>query len=155
MPEDEVETGQDVETAKAEQQPVEEPVKEEVVKEEAVEEPVKEEAVKEEPVELGDEAYKNVWPKAIWPADIPNQTPLALRTQLVGHVLLDSDEEVTQDFRMPNNLWLLAGGTIGEKFSYFLHTHAFSEGEGEFTVARVFLQYNDALDGLSPTLRLP
>ena len=104
--------------------------------------------VKEEPVELGDEAYKNIWPKAIWPADIPKQTPLALRTQLVGHVLLNSDEEVRQDFRMPNNLWILAGGTIGEKFSYFLHTHAFSEGEGEFTVARVFLQYNDALDGL-------
>ena len=34
---------------------------------------------KEEPVSLGSEAYKQVWPNAIWPSDIPGAAPLMAR----------------------------------------------------------------------------
>jgi len=35
-----------------------------------------EEMVKEEPIKLGQEAYKDVFPDAIWPSDIPNMPSL-------------------------------------------------------------------------------
>src|SRR3989304_5548664 len=34
---------------------------------------------KEEPVEMGSEAYKKVWPDAVWPSDIPGLPPISLR----------------------------------------------------------------------------
>lgn len=104
------------------------------------------ELVKEEPVELGDEVYKELWPKSIWPSDIPLQIPLAIRTQLMFNQNPE-DAPVENDFHMPHNLYLLAAGTTGERFSYFLHAHVLSVGDNGFNTQRMYLQYNALGDG--------
>jgi hypothetical protein len=41
-----------------------------------------EEMIKDKPVSLGAPAWKRLWPKAIWPSDIPGSIPLAARVNL-------------------------------------------------------------------------
>ena len=48
---------------------------------------------KEEPVEMGDEAYKRLWPNAVWPSTIPAQIPLSLIGRFLGEVDLDGSRD--------------------------------------------------------------
>ena len=94
--------------------------------------------IKEEPVKLGSESYKEVFPDAIWPSDIPGTGPVSLR--LINRTNFASTEP-RSSFEFPHELEILFGGTLGEKFSFF--------GEVEYEHAAEFaygfnLQYNAA-----------
>src|SRR6266508_5306550 len=41
-----------------------------------------EEQIKIKPVSLGAEGYKRMWPKAIYPGDLPGQVPLAVNVKM-------------------------------------------------------------------------
>jgi len=80
------------------------------------------EQVKEMPVSLGSEAYKRVWPNAIWPSDIPGTAPISVRA--VGRINylpngVKEGEESESTFEFPHELEILAAGTIGEDLSFF------------------------------------
>jgi hypothetical protein len=82
-----------------------------------------EELIKEEPVSLGAPAYKRLWPKAVWPSDILGTVPLSLDTTL-SNVTRRTEEEgkqekISNDFRFPEEVGLLSGGTLGESISFF------------------------------------
>ncbi len=82
------------------------------------------EMIKEKPVSLGAPAWKRVWPKAVWPSDIPGSTPLALRVNLPTRWTSEVDEDghreqVKGDFRFPGIVYAQTAGTFGEKFSFF------------------------------------
>ncbi len=90
-----------------------------------------EDLVKEVPVPLGVDAYKRVWPDAVWPSDIPGTVPLSVDVQLTGVTLQVAEEEeevddqisdfpdeTGHDFRFPESVELLAGGTFGETMSF-------------------------------------
>jgi len=75
--------------------------------------------VKQEPVSLGNEHYKQVWPGAVWPSDIPGGAPLSIHA--VGRLIYDpnaADGVVNSTFEMPHEAALLYGGTIGDDFSF-------------------------------------
>lgn len=74
-----------------------------------------EDQVKQEPVSLGSDAYKRVWPDAVWPATIPSHVPLALSTEF----LVEDSDTVDNDFRFPSSVELVAAGTAGDNVSYF------------------------------------
>lgn len=80
-----------------------------------------EEMIKEEPVALGAEGYKQVWPRAVWPSDIPGSVPLSLDTRLTNVTQHDeaTGETFSNDFRFPESLELLSAGTIGDTLSFF------------------------------------
>ena len=77
-----------------------------------------EEMRKEEPVSLGSEAYKKVFPDAIWPTDIPGTPPLAFRA--IGRFLKfdKNTEDGKSSFEMPHELALLFAGTFDDHISY-------------------------------------
>lgn len=77
------------------------------------------EMTKEEPVSMGSEAYKKVFPNAIWPSDMAGSTPLSFRA--IGRVYYDNavQDEKSAYFEMPHELELLYGGTFGDKISYY------------------------------------
>ncbi|GMR24341.1 MAG: hypothetical protein BMS9Abin37_2872 [Acidobacteriota bacterium] len=79
-----------------------------------------EDMVKEVPTELGVDAYKRVWPKAIWPSDIPGTVPLAIDIALAGVTArnAEADETTKNDFRFPERVNLLAAGTFGDLLSF-------------------------------------
>ena len=94
-----------------------------------------EDLVKEVPVPLGVDAYKRVWPDAVWPSDIPGTVPLSVDVRLTGvtrhdaDLLVDpvegdfvfegeADETTGHDFRFPESVTLLGAGTFGETMSF-------------------------------------
>lgn len=76
-----------------------------------------EELVKQKQVPLGAPAWKKVWPKAVWPADIPPSIPVALLVTNTFDVM--PDNAVSNDFALPNEVELFTGGTLGESFSFY------------------------------------
>lgn len=83
----------------------------------------------QKPQSLGAEAYKKMWPKAIFPSDIPAYAPLAMNIKMASvyeSSIGDQGREVTHnDFQFPQEVNLFAGGTMGDHLSFFSElTHA-------------------------------
>jgi hypothetical protein len=82
-----------------------------------------EEQVKEKPVSLGAEAYKRVWPNAVYPGTLPSHVPLAINVKMADLYAASHDETGTQtvknDFQFPQEANLFSAGTLGDKFSFF------------------------------------
>lgn len=83
-----------------------------------------EDMVKEVPVSLGAPAYKRVWPDSVWPSDMPGTVPLSLNTILTNLSERNTNDEgetetIKNDFRFPEEVSLLSGGTLGETLSFF------------------------------------
>ena len=77
---------------------------------------LEEAATKQQPVSLGSEGYKKMFPDALWPSHIPASVPLAVR----GIMRVNSIENTTADgFEFPHEFEILAGGTLGDTFSFF------------------------------------
>jgi len=82
-----------------------------------------EDQIKIKPVSLGAEAYKRMWPNAIYPSDLPGQVPLAMNIKMASvyaSSLDDSGRTVTKnDFQFPQEANLFSAGTLGEHMSFF------------------------------------
>ncbi|HYM62229.1 MAG TPA: hypothetical protein VEZ11_15205 [Thermoanaerobaculia bacterium] len=88
-----------------------------------------EDQVKIKPVSLGSDAYKRLWPRAIYPSDIPGHLPVALNVKFASvyaSTLDDTGRTVTKnDFQFPQEVNLFAGGTFGDHMSYLVEvTHS-------------------------------
>lgn len=84
--------------------------------------------VKEKPVSLGAEAYKQVWPNAIWPADIPGSTPLAVLLESEVTVNSEADETNVSFAGMMGEWELLTAGTIGDNINFLSMLEVEEEG---------------------------
>ena len=86
--------------------------------------------IKEEPVEMGDEAYKNLWPRnAVWPSSIPGLPPISITLQSELDFNLDDDVDARSNFAFPNQVKLLGAGAFGEHTSFFVEL-GFEQGKG-------------------------
>jgi hypothetical protein len=75
---------------------------------------------KDDPVSLGSEAYKQVWPNAIWPSDIPGTSPLAIHASGTLEMPFSQPDSVAKtNFIFPEHVQLFYTGTLGENFSFF------------------------------------
>jgi len=91
--------------------------------------------VKDAPVALGAQAWKDEFPNAIWPGDIPHLPPISFLTRLA--VDFDSRDDVRGDFDFPQSFNFLFGGTFGPDVGFFAHT-----GPG----TRLYLRFANVLD---------
>src|SRR5262245_13319993 len=87
--------------------------------------------VKDSPIALGAEAWKEEFPKAIWPGDIPHLPPISFLTRL--STSFEEGQDVKGDFNFPEYFNFLFGGTFGKDISFFAHT-----GPG----TRLYLQFS-------------
>ena len=74
---------------------------------------------KQQPVEMGDEAYKRLWPKALWPSDIPRNSPLAFVGRFLVEADLDNSRDATFTFLLPEEVELVWAGNLGSKISFY------------------------------------
>lgn len=95
--------------------------------------------IKDEPVSLGAEAYKKVWPDAIWPGNIPGMPPVALRLVSDFNADLGGASGTDTSFEMPQHVQLLYAGALGDRLSAFIQ---FEWEEGEVS-AGGWLQLHD------------
>lgn len=74
----------------------------------------------EAPLPLGEEPWKDLWPRAVWPGELPATVPFALRIQSDIELVPDGAGGHLLDFRFPQEVYLLAGGSLGNHFGAFL-----------------------------------
>src|SRR5512132_1077610 len=82
-----------------------------------------EEEVKDKPVSLGAEAYKKIWPKAVYPGDIPGLPPVAINVKManlyvVSHEPGTGRQIIKNDFQFPQEVNLFTAGTLGDHFGF-------------------------------------
>ena len=82
-----------------------------------------EDMIKEKQVSLGSEAYKRLWPQAIWPGEISSTVPLAVNIKFadVTTSTLNSDGSTTNinnDMQFPQELNIFGAGRLGDHVSY-------------------------------------
>ncbi len=100
----------------------------------------------QKPQSLGAEAYKKMWPKAIYPSDIPASIPLAFNAKMASVYESSTGEDGRQithnDFQFPQEVNLFAGGTLGEHIGFIGElTHAENtDGSTETEIERMQLQ---------------
>jgi len=99
-----------------------------------------EEQVKEKPVVLVAEAYKNVWPKAIWPGSIPGTSPIAFRLN-AGFSYDKARSNTPAEFILPS-AQIFMGGSFNEKISFF-GSILLAKGHNTNAFQMGFLRLND------------
>lgn len=103
-----------------------------------------EQFIKRERVALGAEAWKEVWPDAIYPGWLPASFPLSAYIHQ-RFVYAPPEGGTKFDFDMPHELELFLGGTFGETYSYFAEWVMFEKGENAPGLKRAFFQINDII----------
>ena len=74
---------------------------------------------KAQPVELGDEAYKRLWPKALWPSHIPSSSPISLITRFMFEADLNGSRQAATTFLLPEEIELVWAGNVGDNISFY------------------------------------
>ena len=111
-----------------------------------------EEQIKQRPVSLGSEAYKRVWPDAVWPNELPGNTPLAMNVKMASIYNAATDASgnkttIHSDFQFPQEVNLFAAGTLGEHMSFMAElTHAEnSDGSASTEIEHARLDFDSIL----------
>ncbi len=90
--------------------------------------------VKEPPVLLGAKAYQKVFPKAVYPGEIPGSLPLGFRYS--GFATYNSKQPLSlgflprTDLFTPNTLTMIAAGSFGERLSFWIDDDISTGGSG-------------------------
>lgn len=93
--------------------------------------------VKEPPVMLGAPAYKKIFPKAIYPGDIPGGIPIAFRYS--GNFNYNSRQPAAiaaagftprTDLFAPNTFTIIAAGSFGQNISFWIDDDISTGGSG-------------------------
>lgn len=104
---------------------------------------------KEPGVPLGEEPWKELWPRSIWPGEVPGTVPLALRIQT--DLGIERQRGMTAvDMRFPHELYALAAATLGEQLAAFVETE-WSREEG-LEVVQAKVKIRDPIPGLRSRL---
>ena len=130
-------------------------------------------AVKDDPVSLGSEAYKKVWPDAIWPGTLPHLPPISVVTHTDAGFSprnarrnINGVNDPTKPAANFNNFnaefEILSAGTFDENISYLtvvsLSNIDFGAQDGGVELERGFVSFHDVLCylhiGLNGNLRV-
>ncbi|MCH7657845.1 MAG: hypothetical protein IIB05_05950 [Bacteroidetes bacterium] len=104
-----------------------------------------EEQIKEKPLILGAEAYKRVWPEAIWPGSIPGSSPIAFRIN--GGFAYDKAKSNTPaEFSVPS-AQIFMGGTFTEGISFF-GSLLLAKGHNTNALQMAYIRLNDLFSNI-------
>ncbi|MBI4521479.1 MAG: hypothetical protein HY701_11625 [Gemmatimonadetes bacterium] len=101
---------------------------------------------RDEPVPLGEEPWKDLWPRAIWPGEIPGGVPLAVRLQNDVQFTRDPEAGYRWTYRFPEEIYLLAGSTLGDGIAAF--AEAEWSRETGFRVVQAKIKFQDVVPGI-------
>jgi hypothetical protein len=101
---------------------------------------------RDEPVPLGAEPWKDEWPRAIWPGELPGDVPLAVRVTTDVEYTAAEDADARWNFRFPEQVSLLAASTFGPSIGAFVAVE-WSPDEG-IEVEQAKIQFQNLLPWL-------
>jgi len=68
---------------------------------------------------MGDEAYKRLWPRALWPTDIPRRSPLSFVSRFMVEQDLDGTRPESTTMLLPEEIELVWAGNLGEDIVFY------------------------------------
>jgi hypothetical protein len=71
-------------------------------------------------IPLGDDAWKELWPRAIWPGELPTMPPVSLRILADAVARRGGDSPAGLTLQFPSEIYMLAGSSLGENVGVFL-----------------------------------
>jgi len=74
---------------------------------------------KSHPIEMGDEAYKRLWPNALWPSDVPRYSPLSIAMRNMGEFDADGSRPTRATYLLPEEVELVWVGNLGTDISFY------------------------------------
>ncbi|MGR3310401.1 MAG: hypothetical protein ACUZ77_06455 [Candidatus Brocadiales bacterium] len=95
--------------------------------------------IKDDPISLGASANKRMFPNAMWPSDLPYLPPIGIT--MFSNLFIGEDNETTTEFDGIEEIGILAGGTLGESFSFFLDYRLFLWGDSHGWLDRAFITW--------------
>ncbi|MFQ5791997.1 MAG: hypothetical protein ACE5JI_16105 [Acidobacteriota bacterium] len=110
--------------------------------------------IKEEPVSLGAEAWKEMWPDAIWPGAIPGTIPFAA---YVHQRFVFDNPNSHREFDAPHEFELLIGSTLGRNIGFFGEWVFFEKGKQAEGLKRFYIVFSNLFEdklGSSLSLRV-
>jgi hypothetical protein len=104
--------------------------------------------VKEPQLKLGAPAYKKIFPKAIYPGEIPGSIPIGFRYE--GYLNYHNKQPLALGFQprvdlfAPNTFTILAAGSLGDNLSWWIDDDLSAGGSGaDGGLGDGYLKYND------------
>jgi hypothetical protein len=89
---------------------------------------------------LGAEPWKDLWPRAIYPGEVPSNPPVALRIISDVQITWDSSQEYSWSYLFPGEIYLLSGGSLGDGIGFFVEAE-WEQDEGiDVVQAKVLFQ---------------
>ena len=74
----------------------------------------------EDVIPLGEEPWRDLWPRGIWPGELAATVPIAFRLQSELEITRGTDGRAAVNFRFPDDVSLLAASTFGDHIAAFL-----------------------------------
>jgi hypothetical protein len=104
--------------------------------------------VKEQPVSMGAEAYKKVFPEAIWPSSIPGLPPISVRIIGDANYHPYGSQTDRSEFNFPQEFTILGAGSFGENFAFFADVGFEKEDDSYSTNPEAWLMWQNLFSGL-------
>ena len=86
--------------------------------------------IKDEAVELGDDAYKRLWPSAVWPSDMPGMPPISITLDNEASYVNANARTARSEFSFPRQGKVLGAGALGDDLSFFVEVGFMRQGAG-------------------------
>ena len=101
---------------------------------------------KDDPVSLGAEPWKELWPRAIWPGELAESVPLAMRITNDVTAVRNAGANTRTSFRFPDEIYLLGAADFGDGIAAFLETEWTRDSGFEVKQAKVQFELSGAPD---------
>ncbi len=95
---------------------------------------------RDQPVPLGEDPWRDLWPRAIWPGELSGSAPLALRIASDVRMGRDTNGSAGWTYRFPHELSLLAATTLGDHLATFVEAEWSREDGLDVAQAKVLFQ---------------
>jgi hypothetical protein len=96
---------------------------------------------------LGDDAWRDLWPRGIWPGEIPSAAAISFRIQADVVALSRGRTPSGVHFRLPHEVYLLGGASLGDGLAAFVEVNG---GPGSpLTVTQAKIGLIDPVPGVA------
>ncbi len=99
--------------------------------------------IKSEPISLGADAWKDMWPDAVYPGSIPESIPFSA---YVHQRFVFEPPKDHREFDAPHEFELLVGGTLGRNIGFFGEWVFFEKGKNAPGLKRFFIVFSNLFE---------
>ncbi|GBD93421.1 hypothetical protein BMS3Abin05_01004 [bacterium BMS3Abin05] len=107
--------------------------------------------IKEKPISMGANAYKRLWPDAVWPSTIPGTAPIGVMLESEISVGTEADRTNVDFSQLMSEIEVLTGGNIGDDINFLT---SLSIGEGSVDLEMGYVGFYNIINEARLNLKI-